>query len=140
MKKILLTTIAASLLFSGQSLAAKVTYEDAVASSADFYNANNALNTPPSAQGLGPEEQPTTSPDNQMGKWVKLSYTKTANAGEYTSLLASSAVGQACLKGEKGIILDSERECIRWNSGGWQCQQYGQPTLTTNSGYKAECR
>ncbi|EJN6713239.1 hypothetical protein NQN45_004097 [Vibrio vulnificus] len=140
MKKTLLAAMAATLLFGNPAMATKVTYEDAVASSAEFYNANNALNTPPSDKGIGPGEQQIGGSANQMGKWVKLNYTKTANAGEYTSLLASSAVGQACLKGEKGIILDSERECIRWNSGGWQCQQYGQPTLTTDSGYKAECR
>ncbi|EIA0806469.1 hypothetical protein ACSYON_004060 [Vibrio vulnificus] len=140
MKKTLLAAMAATLLFGNPAMATKVTYEDAVASSAGFYEANNAVNKTPSQSGLGDKEKSNESSANQMGKWVKLNYTKTANAGEYTSLLASSAVGQACLKGEKGIILDSERECIRWNSGGWQCQQYGQPTLTTDSGYKAECR
>ncbi|HDY7474808.1 TPA: hypothetical protein RQJ49_004280 [Vibrio vulnificus] len=140
MKKTLLAVMATTVVFGSNAMAAKVTYEDAVASSSSFYEANNAINKSPSLSGLGDKEKSNESSANQMGKWVKLSYTKTANAGEYTSLLASSAVGQACLKGEKGIILDSERECIRWNSGGWQCQQYGQPTLTTESGYKAECR
>ncbi|MEK0272069.1 hypothetical protein WM008_20640 [Vibrio vulnificus] len=56
MKKTLLAAMAATLLFGNPAMATKVTYEDAVASSAGFYAANNAINTPPSARGLDAEE------------------------------------------------------------------------------------
>ncbi|HFQ5065518.1 TPA: hypothetical protein ACGUVR_004068 [Vibrio vulnificus] len=66
MKKTLLAAMAATLLFGNPAMATKVTYEDAVASSAGFYAANNAINTPPSARGLDAEEQQEKSADGTL--------------------------------------------------------------------------
>lgn len=141
MKKTLLAAITATLLLGSHAMAAKVTYEDAVASSADFYEHNNSVNKPPQTVGLTEGELQDSTSANQMGKWVQVGGAiKTTAAGAYSSLLAPSSVGQQCLKGEKGLIMVTERECVQWNSGGWHCVKYGPSTVSTDSGYRAECR
>ena len=100
MKKTLLAAMTATLLIGSHAMAAKVTYEDAVASSSGFYEANNAVNKAPSTNGLGDREKPSGSGGaNQMGKWVQVGGAiKTTAAGAYSSLLAPSSVGQQCIK------------------------------------------
>ncbi|MHA2743022.1 hypothetical protein [Vibrio harveyi] len=139
MKKIMLTTIASALVFSGHVLA-KVTYEDAVASSSGFYEANNAINNPPSNSGLGPDEQQKSGSANQMGKWVKIGgSTNSASAGEYSVILAPSAVGKSCLKGQKGLIMDKGEVCTSFSSSD-RCLSYSDNGMLVTSGAKAECR
>ncbi len=67
MKKILLLLAPALLLSTGA--VAKVTYEDAVNSSKDYYQANASVHNPPQNTGLGPEENPDLSGGNEIGKW-----------------------------------------------------------------------
>ncbi|EHD1698875.1 hypothetical protein JR728_004536 [Vibrio vulnificus] len=69
MKTIPLSAFIASLLLSTATFAEKVTYEDAVASSAAFYETNNAVNSPPSDRGLGPEEQQSQVSDG--ASWIE---------------------------------------------------------------------
>ncbi|ELY1990144.1 hypothetical protein SL034_005275 [Vibrio harveyi] len=140
MKKTLLTTVAVTMLFSSYAMAAKVTYEDAVKSSSDFYEANNAVNKTPSPSGIGPDETQTGSSANQMGRWVKIGgSTNSASAGEYSVILAPSAVGKSCLKGQKGLIMDKGEVCTSFSSSD-RCLSYSDNGMLVTSGAKAECR
>ena len=65
------------MLLSGHAFA-KVTYEDAVASSSAFYEANNAVNNAPSMSGLSPKEKPTTSGE---GEWELRVFTVVTSGG-----------------------------------------------------------
>ncbi|MEJ3634364.1 hypothetical protein [Vibrio vulnificus] len=66
MKTLPLSAFIASLLLSTATFAEKVTYEDALTSSAGFYETNNALNTPPPLGGIGPKEQQEKSADGTL--------------------------------------------------------------------------
>lgn len=74
MKKTSIYVVLAMLL-SGHAFA-KVTYDDAVASSSAFYEANNAVNNAPSTTGLGRYEEPTTS-----GEWELRVFTVVTSGG-----------------------------------------------------------
>lgn len=153
MKKILLTTIASALVFSGH-IFAKVTYEDAVKSSADFYEANNAVNKPPSYQGLNKREKPESGSANEMGKWVKVSSTLVdwVSSGEYGIALSPNALGKSCVKGSKGLLakqttLPAKKVCASGHtdtSGKYICHYYKTEPETTiadsSKGYRAECK
>ncbi|MDF5187732.1 hypothetical protein P3666_20940 [Vibrio parahaemolyticus] len=129
-----------ALLLSSVSMA-KVTYEDALESSQAYYDANAAVHHPPEHTGLGPDETQEDSSGNEMGTWVKVSSTTTdiTNAGSYATVLTPDAAGQACVKGTRGLIMNTVRECNNWNSGGWHCEGYG-PEQISDDGYKAECK
>ncbi|CAH1237675.1 exported protein of unknown function (plasmid) [Vibrio harveyi] len=111
MKKTLLTTVAVTMLFSSYAMAAKVTYEDAVKSSSDFYEANNAVNKTPSPSGIGPDETQTGSSANQMGRWVVVSNVPVSHrySGDYSIILAPHSERKQCIKGSKGLITDTNR-------------------------------
>lgn len=57
-----------SALCLSSNVLAKVTYEDAVKSSEDFYRHNNAVNIPPSQEGLSSSEKQDTSGSNLVRK------------------------------------------------------------------------
>lgn len=78
MKKTLVAAMAATLIFGSHAMAAKVTYDDALASSSGFYEANNAVNISPSKNGLGPEETPSVPTDNG---WVLKVFTVVTKGG-----------------------------------------------------------
>lgn len=140
MKKTFFAAITATLLLGSHAIAAKVTYEDAVASSSGFYEANNAVNKSPSLSGLGDKEKPKSGSANEMGKWVKIGgSTNSASAGEYSVILAPSAVGKSCLKGQKGLIMDKGEVCTSFSSSD-RCLSYSDNGMLVTSGAKAECR
>ncbi|TNZ89414.1 hypothetical protein CGK40_21540 [Vibrio parahaemolyticus] len=138
MKKLIL--LLPVLLLSSASMA-KVTYEDALESSQAYYDANAAVHHPPATEGLTAAELQDGSGGNEMGMWVKVSSTTTdiTNAGSYATVLTPDAAGQACVKGTRGLIMNTVRECNNWNSGGWHCEGYG-PAQISDEGYKAECK
>ncbi len=138
MKKLVL--ILPALLLSSVSMA-KITYEDALESSQAYYDANAAVHHPPATEGLTDAELQDGNSGNQMGMWVKVSSTTTdiTNAGSYATVLTPDAAGQACVKGTRGLIMNTVRECNNWNSGGWHCEGYG-PAQISDEGYKAECK
>ncbi|EJV0278796.1 TPA: hypothetical protein ACVU43_004228 [Vibrio parahaemolyticus] len=138
MKKLVLLLPA---LFLSSASIAKVTYEDALASSQAYYDANAAVHHPPSTSGLSDAETQEGSSGNEMGTWVKVSSSTTniTNAGSYATVLTPDAAGQACVKGTRGLIMNTVRECNNWNSGGWHCEGYG-PEEISDDGYKAECK
>lgn len=143
MKKTLLTAMAATLLFGSHAMAAKVTYEDAVASSSGFYEANNAVNKAPSTNGLGDREKPSGSGGaNQMGKWVKVSNSQRYlnEAGDYSNILSSQSVGKACVIGMKGLLVPvvHKTKCTGDSSESMGCSSLGM--FLDNYGYPAECR
>ena len=119
---------------------AKVTYEDAVASSAAFHERNNAVSKEPNSEGLRAGELQENNAANQMGKWVKISNSETniSNAGDYASILAPTSAGTPCLKGDKGLIMRQFRYCSDYNSKHNTCDGYSYEL--GNGGYKAECK
>ncbi|MUK76578.1 hypothetical protein GNP84_06615 [Aliivibrio fischeri] len=139
MKKTLLLSALLISAMSGAAFAEKVTYEQAL-------NDSNAyLDSLPqhdkATEGLGPDEANPSTRKNQMGTWQKQGgSTSSANAGDYSSLLAPDALGKSCVKGDKGLIVNSESECQRWNSGGWMCQEWSAPEIDMSKGQKAECK
>lgn len=140
MTKTLLAAMTATLLLGNHAMAAKVTYEDAIASSSSFYEANNAVNKTPSPSGIGPDETQTGSSANQMGTWVKIGgSTNSASAGEYSVILAPSAVGKSCLKGQKGLIMDKGEVCTSYSSSD-RCLSWADNGMLTTNGVKAECK
>ena len=138
MKKKILATVLFGCALSGSAFAEKVTYEKAVADAKAYQDSLPHYEN--ETTGLKDwEAGDATAAANQMGKWVKLGSSTMLNAGQYASVLAPSAAGQSCLKGEKGFIANTKSECTRWNSGGWQCQE-SVTTLDIGNGFKAECR
>jgi hypothetical protein len=135
------TSIALVILMglSASVNANKMTYEDAVQSGQTYRESIERDNIETPTDGLGDKELLGGNASNKMGKWVKLGHSTMLNAGQYASVLAPSASGQSCLKGEKGFIASTKEECTRWNSGGWQCQE-SVTTLDIGNGFKAECR
>ncbi|MFM2588261.1 hypothetical protein [Vibrio sp. TBV020] len=122
----------------------KLTSDEAKASMKAYREHVDSVHQPAAREGLPPPSS-VGYPDNgyqTTGRWVQIGTRtiKTANAGPYSQLLTPNSVGQACLKGTKGLLMATERECVRWNSGGWQCQQYSDPVAVASYGYKAECR
>ncbi|MGF1894076.1 hypothetical protein L4D18_21890 [Vibrio campbellii] len=67
-----LTFMVSALCLSGNVLA-KVTYEDAVKSSAALYSNNNAVNIPPTKKVLGADEKQNTTGANLVRKTLFLS-------------------------------------------------------------------
>lgn len=67
-----LTFMVSALCLSGNVLA-KVTYEDAVKSSAALYGNNNAVNIPPTKKVLGADEKQNTTGANLVRKTLFLS-------------------------------------------------------------------
>ena len=132
---------------------AKVTYEDALASSANYYDSLEAVNKKPDDYGLGPDELQENA-ENQMGKWVKESSTPLswASSGEYAMLLSPGAIGKSCVKGSKGLIatqstIEGEKECASGHydaSGQYHCHYYLESedisTTDLSQGYPAECK
>jgi len=150
MKKQLL--ILTAILCATPTLA-KVTYEDAVASSAAFHERNNSVSKKPRDRGLT-EIELQDNAANQMGKWVKESSTPLnwATSGEYAMLLSPGAIGKSCVKGSKGLIatqstIEGEKECASGHydaSGQYHCHYYHESeesnTTDLSQGYPAECK
>ena len=136
-KKKLLATVLFGCALSSSVFAEKVTYDIAVADAKAYQDSLPHYEKAMGGLELG--EINGGSSANQMGTWVKLGSSTMLNAGQYASVLAPSAAGQSCLKGEKGFIASTKEECTRWNSGGWQCQE-SVTTLDIGNGFKAECR
>ena len=136
-KKKLLTTVLFGCALSGSALAEKVTYEKAVADAKAYQDSLPHYEN--EIVGLKVGETGGESSANKMGKWVKLGSSTMLNAGQYASVLAPSAAGKSCLKGEKGFIATTQKKCERWNSGGSFCYEYS-TSLNINNGFKAECR
>ncbi|GEK15410.1 hypothetical protein [Aliivibrio fischeri] len=138
MKKKILATVLFGCALSGSAFAEKVTYEKAVADAKAYQDSLPHYEN--ETTGLKDwEAGDATAAANQMGKWVKLGSSTMLNAGQYASVLAPSAAGQSCLKGEKGFIASTQSECVQWNSGGSFCYKY-KTSLSMDSGFKAECR
>lgn len=112
MKKTFFAAITATLLLGSHAIAAKVTYEDAVASSSGFYEANNAVNKSPSLSGLGDKEKPKSGSANEMGKWVVVSNVPVSHrySGDYSIILAPHSERKQCIKGSKGLITDTNSQ------------------------------
>ncbi|GEK16038.1 hypothetical protein [Aliivibrio fischeri] len=136
-KKKLLATVLLGCVLSGSALADKVTYDKAVADSKAYQDSLPHYENERS--GLGPDETGGENSANKMGKWVKLGSSTMLNAGQYASVLAPSATGKSCLKGEKGFIASTRSKCVQWNSGGSFCYKY-ETSLSMDNGFKAECR
>ena len=128
---------------------AKVTYNDAMQSSADFYESNNETSTSPIDTGLTPDEtQSEIRSGNQLGHWVKTgSEVMTfGDAGAYASNpIPPSSIGQECLLGAKGWIanekIGSREVCAHQTSGHcdvWNTERFNY--LSRDEGYKAECQ
>ncbi|ELB2239713.1 hypothetical protein QNZ93_004580 [Vibrio parahaemolyticus] len=117
---------------------AKVTYEDALESSQAYYDANAAVHHPPSTSGLSEAETQEGGSSNEMGTWVKISSTAiaTTNGGSYSNILNPDSEGAACVKGQKGLILDTTVHTFPCY-GGINCATEVQ---FTGNGYKAECK
>jgi hypothetical protein len=140
MKKILLL---APLLCLSTGVLAKVSYEDALESAQPYEEANASVHNPPDDFGLSDAEFDPNAPNQgETGHWKTVSSypIDVVDAGAYSQLLTPDAEGQACYKGTKGLILGTTKECTNWNSGGWHCEGYGPETVTSDSGYKAECQ
>ncbi|AAW88276.1 hypothetical protein VF_B0034 (plasmid) [Aliivibrio fischeri ES114] len=138
MKKTLLATVLFGCVLSGSVFAEKVTYDKAVADAQAYHDSlpqyENAI------EGLGPDETgSTTAGANQMGKWVNLGASSIKSAGAYTTMLAPSAIGKSCIKGDRGWISKTREECIIFNGGSTSCRKY-RTELDAENGYKAECR
>lgn len=135
MKKLFL--LLPALLLSSASMA-KVTYEDALESSQAYYDANAAVHHPPSTSGLSEAETQEGGSSNEMGTWVKISSTAiaTTNGGSYSNILNPDSEGAACVKGQKGLILDTTVHTFPCY-GGINCATEVQ---FTGNGYKAECK
>lgn len=123
----------------------KIDGDEASASMQPFYDQQKRVSRPAHREGLPPPSEagyPKYAVSNEMGTWKRVStnLTDIVNAGAYSQLLTPDAEGQACYKGTKGLILGTERECTNWNSGGWHCEGYGPETVSSSSGYKAECQ
>lgn len=101
---------------------------------------NEANSIPPATTGLKPWIGDDDSGANQMGKWVKVGGSaNSASAGEYSVILAPSAVGKSCLKGQKGLIMDKGEVCTSFSSSD-RCLSYSDNGMLVTSGAKAECR
>lgn len=135
------TSIALVILMglSASVNANKMTYEDAVQSGQTYRESIERDNIETPTDGLGDKELLGGNASNKMGKWVKLGSSTMLNAGQYASVLAPSAAGQSCIKGEKGFIASTQSECVQWNSGGSFCYKY-KTSLSMDNGFKAECR
>ncbi|CAK1764104.1 conserved exported hypothetical protein [Vibrio crassostreae] len=135
------TLLLVPLLSLSTGVLAKVTYEDALESARPYEEANAAVHNPPDTRGLTEGEYDPNANDGDSGHWkiTSNSLVNAANAGGNSVLLSPGSENQACYKGTRGLILTTERECVRWNSGGWQCQEYGPATLS-NNGYPSECQ
>ncbi|WP_231571961.1 hypothetical protein [Vibrio jasicida] len=118
MKKTLFAAMAATLLLGSHSIAAKVTYEDAVASSAGFYENNNAVNKAPTMSGLGPDEQKELSSSFGIGKWANSSYTAAYN--QSTIQISGTVLGADCTPiGVFGKL--TKEECEHVGNGDFDC-------------------
>ncbi len=118
MKTLLL--IASALLLSTGAVA-KVTYEDAVNSTKEYYQANAAVHNPPQDSGLGPEEeQEALAGGNEMGKWKSVgSGSSTSSTFNRVPIGASYSdrnriAGSECIVGAKGY----------YESGGGNSKSY----------------
>ena len=99
---------------------AKVTYEDALASSADYYDSLEAVNKKPDDYGLGPDElQENTA--NQMGKWVKLPR-KPFDVASFVLLTGDSSAYDCAGVGIYGA--QNYEECIHVGNGDFRCTTY----------------
>ena len=139
MNKKLLVRVLFGCVLSNAALAEKITYDKAVESSKIYQDVIDSIDQGNDNKGLQNFELNPTSSSNKMGEWVKLGSSTMLNAGQYASVLAPSAAGKSCLKGEKGFIATTQKECERWNSGGSFCYEYS-TSLNINNGFKAECR
>ncbi|YCO02371.1 hypothetical protein ACB087_10350 (plasmid) [Vibrio sp. VNB-15] len=118
MKKTLLTTIAAILVLGSPISVAKVTYEDAVASSSAFYEANNAVNIAPPDKGLTDGELQDKDASYGIGKWANSSYTAAHN--QSTIQISGTVLGADCTPiGVFGKL--TKEECEHVGNGDFDC-------------------
>ncbi len=112
MKKIVI--LASAVLVSSTSIA-KVTYDDAVNSTKDYYHANSSVHNPPHITGLGPDEEQNANSNigNDMGKWKYENKTGYPTSRmqlnvdhDYDSKIKASIEKSACVKGMKGYAAD----------------------------------
>ena len=99
---------------------AKVTYEDAVASSAAFHEHNNAVSKGPNSEGLGAGELQENAA-NQMGKWVKLPR-KPFDVASFVLLTGDSSAYDCAGIGIYGA--QNYEECIHVGNGDFRCTTY----------------
>ena len=136
-KKKLLATVLFGCVLSGSAFADKVTYDKAVADSKAYQDSLPHYEN--AASGLASWEEEGDSSANQMGTWVNIGAASIKNAGIHSSMLAPSAIGKSCLKGDKGWISKTREECIEFNGGQSQCEKY-RTVLDAENGFKADCR
>jgi len=118
MKKTLLAAMTATLLMGSHAMAAKVTYEDAVASSADFYEHNNSVNKPPQTVGLTEGELQEKDVSYGVGKWANSSYTAAYN--QSTIQISGTVLGADCTPiGVFGKL--TKEECEHVGNGDFDC-------------------
>ena len=135
------TSIALVILMglSASVNANKMTYEDAVQSGQTYRESIEKYNIETPTTGLGDKELLGGNASNKMGKWVNIGAASIKNAGIHSSMLAPSAIGKSCLKGDKGWISKTREECIEFNGGQSQCEKY-RTVLDAENGFKADCR
>ena len=134
------TGLALIIAIFSSHLSAKMTYDDAVNSSKKYYDSLATVDKGPALEGIPDGEMTDNTQANQMGKWVKVSGTvNSASAGEYSVILAPSAVGQTCLAGQKGLIMEKGEVCTSYSSSD-RCLSWSDNGMLTTTGIKAECR
>lgn len=116
MKKTLLAAMAATLLMGSHAMAAKVTYEDAVASHTDLYE--NAVDKPPQTVGLTEGELQEKDTSHGVGKWANSSYTAAYN--QSTIQISGTVLGADCTPiGVFGKL--TKEECEHVGNGDFDC-------------------
>jgi len=122
----------------------KINYEESLASGQAYRDEVARVHQPVARERLRPPSEVgyPRSAVQTTGHWVQTDQftVKAVDAGPYSQLLTPNSVGQACLKGTKGLLMATERTCKRWNTGGWMCWEYSDPVAVATYGYKAECR
>ncbi|MUK41553.1 hypothetical protein GNP61_08255 [Aliivibrio fischeri] len=139
MKTKVLATLFLGCVLSGSAFAEKVTYDKAVADSKAYEESLPHYEN--ATTGLSSAESNSTATANQMGKWVRLSLIPFDNAGSYSKILTSKAIGAPCIKGSKGIIPTTKNSSGNCSGSGcdyWQTVT--QETYNYSKGYTAECR
>ena len=97
---------------------------------------NSNVQNPEVPNSLG---QNASADKNSMGRWARLgNLVSVLSSGEYTTILAPSAVGKICLKGEKGFV--SATKQVASDCHHWTCSGSTDTVLDTSRGYKAVCR
>ncbi|WP_045407374.1 hypothetical protein [Vibrio jasicida] len=105
--------------FFSYSVAAKVTYEDAVKSSKPYYDSVESVHIPVDRVGIPEGELGAGSPSIQMGKWAKSSYLSAHN--QSIMQMSGQVLGTACTP--VGVFASiGKEECTHVGNGDFDCK------------------